>query len=311
MTRKYATRVSRTKEEREIILEQVPELIKIMSVRKMAEHLKVATNTIYSYIEKQGIKIPKRGRSIKKIENLILDENLSRIENIRIFLLKSKSIRSISVSMDISTQRLYKIIHDTPALNKLYRNNKTPFIKAKNKLKRLLKMKFSKKQLCWVFNATPSQLRRSIEYYNYDRYFKPPHKPSSFGFKFIHYLANTPIYRNHKQQLKLYAKWSFWNKKRLNCTNNNIEFSLPFEEDMYPDVCPVFGTRLIYGDPSVSRHNRPSFDKVVPAKGYTRENVCIISFKANFLKNNASLDDIKRILSYIKKSLRSKNKQCQ
>lgn len=73
-----------------------------------------------------------------------------------------------------------------------------------------------------------------------------------------------------------------------------------------PDTCPVLGIRLdwVYDGSKKytfeDKDNRPSLDRIVPAKGYVPGNIMFISWKANRLKNNASISDIEAILSYMR-----------
>lgn len=80
-----------------------------------------------------------------------------------------------------------------------------------------------------------------------------------------------------------------------------IPFNLTMEDFIVPERCPVFGTLLV--SPMLSgRHasmNAPSIDRVIPSKGYVKGNVRIISYRANLLKSDATLDELKKIVSYI------------
>jgi transcriptional regulator with XRE-family HTH domain len=69
-----------------------------------------------------------------------------------------------------------------------------------------------------------------------------------------------------------------------------------------PDVCPVLGIPLEYwgrrGKPS---SNSPSLDRIVPALGYTASNLRVISHRANALKSNATLDEMRAVLAYMER----------
>ena len=63
--------------------------------------------------------------------------------------------------------------------------------------------------------------------------------------------------------------------------------------------CPLLDIELrwktMYGSGNKNKHphpNSPSLDRIVPAKGYVRGNVAIISMKANTMKSNASVEEI-------------------
>jgi hypothetical protein len=69
------------------------------------------------------------------------------------------------------------------------------------------------------------------------------------------------------------------------------EEGLPFDVDVEyllsifpPDaLCPILKTPMSFGG---ERRTSPSLDKRVPEKGYTRGNICWISFKANVVKQD-------------------------
>jgi len=77
-----------------------------------------------------------------------------------------------------------------------------------------------------------------------------------------------------------------------------VPFELDPKELQVPSFCPVLGIELFWGD-RIS-NNTPSLDRVIPAKGYTKDNVRVISMRANRLKNNASVEELEKILQYMK-----------
>ncbi len=48
-------------------------------------------------------------------------------------------------------------------------------------------------------------------------------------------------------------------------------------------------------------NNYSTLDRVVPSLGYVKGNVRVISFRANRLKNNATIDEIRAILAYMER----------
>lgn len=78
-----------------------------------------------------------------------------------------------------------------------------------------------------------------------------------------------------------------------------IPFNLTKDDIVIPDFCPVLGIKLshhAFGPMPTS----PSLDKVVPSLGYVKGNVHVISMRANHLKNNGSLQEMERVVSYIR-----------
>ena len=80
----------------------------------------------------------------------------------------------------------------------------------------------------------------------------------------------------------------------------NLPFNLDqkYIQDLIPTHCPVFGIPLINGT-EVFHDNSLSLDKLIPSKGYVKGNVCVISDRANRIKRDATLDELKKLVYYI------------
>lgn len=73
---------------------------------------------------------------------------------------------------------------------------------------------------------------------------------------------------------------------------NGLEFSITTDNVTIPTHCPVLPyieLRYDVGDTASS----PSLDRIDPYKGYTPDNTRVISTRANLLKNNATLQELK------------------
>lgn len=79
-----------------------------------------------------------------------------------------------------------------------------------------------------------------------------------------------------------------------------LEFSLTKDDIIIPDLCPVLGIPI---SRSVEYHSdgSPSIDRVDSSKGYTKDNIVIISWRANRLKNDATADELRQIAEYMEK----------
>lgn len=104
--------------------------------------------------------------------------------------------------------------------------------------------------------------------------------------------ASSKYYRNLASSMLSNARAR---AKRL-----EIPFSIDISDIVVPDVCPVLGIPLEWG---VGRgrmnDHSPSLDRVVPELGYVPGNVVVISWLANRLKNNATLEQLEALVTYI------------
>ncbi len=84
---------------------------------------------------------------------------------------------------------------------------------------------------------------------------------------------------------------------------NNFPFNLAIEDITIPERCPVLGILLIFGKESDNinwRDNSPSIDKIIPELGYVRGNIIIVSYRANRIKNDATIDELQLVASFYK-----------
>jgi hypothetical protein len=66
------------------------------------------------------------------------------------------------------------------------------------------------------------------------------------------------------------------------------------------DICPVFGTPLRYERGSGQRtENSPSLDRVKPELGYAKGNIRVVSWRANRLKSDATVEELLAIVRYM------------
>ena len=116
---------------------------------------------------------------------------------------------------------------------------------------------------------------------------------------------------NRKRKSFLQGKPSkyYWFNRML--TSKGI----PKEERLYilenfdiPDNCPMLGIPLNYdGGSGEGWHGKtdksPSIDQIRPSKGYTRDNIQIISWRANRIKNDSTPEELVKISQYMQKLL--------
>ena len=83
----------------------------------------------------------------------------------------------------------------------------------------------------------------------------------------------------------------------------NIPFSITEAELFVPKICPVLGIPIFVSESGNMGPNSPTIDKIIPEKGYIKNNVVIISAKANTIKSNATIEEIEMVYKYYKEKL--------
>ena len=75
------------------------------------------------------------------------------------------------------------------------------------------------------------------------------------------------------------------------------EFSLTLADIHIPSHCPVIGIELCAGgDPK----NSPSIERLNRSRGYTPDNILIISYTANVIRHLASSKEIQQVADFFK-----------
>ena len=126
---------------------------------------------------------------------------------------------------------------------------------------------------------------------------------------------NREIARAQKSLKKKSRKEQNKYKKKLNRQNplsvilqhakqraklKNVPFDITADDIEVPEFCPILGLQLVVNE-GHAKDNSMTIDRIVPELGYVKGNVAIISFKANTIKNNASIEDLEKVLLWLKR----------
>jgi hypothetical protein len=90
--------------------------------------------------------------------------------------------------------------------------------------------------------------------------------------------------------------------KRRRAKQDGIEFSITAKDISVPKYCPVLGLELRMNIGGTGpADNSPSIDRKDPTRGYVPGNVQVISFRANTLKNNATIEELEKLVAFLKR----------
>ena len=82
-----------------------------------------------------------------------------------------------------------------------------------------------------------------------------------------------------------------WSRAKFRAKQKGREFNITKEDIVIPDICPLLGTPM----------ESPSLDRIDSSKGYIKDNVWVISNRANTLKNDATLTELKTLVENLEK----------
>lgn len=81
-----------------------------------------------------------------------------------------------------------------------------------------------------------------------------------------------------------------------------LEHTITIEDIKIPDKCPLLGIELKdnTGNGKGNCKDSPSLDRLDSSKGYTPDNVWVISNRANEIKSNATLEELELITANLR-----------
>lgn len=83
----------------------------------------------------------------------------------------------------------------------------------------------------------------------------------------------------------------------------DLAFDITVDDLVWPKRCPVFGFDLDYSASTTFVPNAPSLDRLDSNKGYVKGNVRVVSWRANELKRNASVQEIAALLAWMRREI--------
>lgn len=99
---------------------------------------------------------------------------------------------------------------------------------------------------------------------------------------------------NYKSDRKNYLKVCLINL-RARAKKRGLDFNLDIEDIKTPAYCPILKIPLIIKEYSTTKGfspNSPSVDRIDNNRGYLKDNVQVVSCKANSMKNNATPEEL-------------------
>lgn len=88
---------------------------------------------------------------------------------------------------------------------------------------------------------------------------------------------------------------------KFRAKTKGIPFEITQEDINIPERCPILNIPLkVNIGKSGSHYDSPSLDRIDNSKGYTKDNIHVISGRANKIKADASLNELELITNYLK-----------
>lgn len=102
-------------------------------------------------------------------------------------------------------------------------------------------------------------------------------------------------------------EYSIWKACKDRASQYGMEFSLLLEDIVIPERCPVLGIKLEAGMGRgrglglIHRDKSPSIDRVDNSKGYTPDNILVVSYRANRIKSDATVEELVAVSEFYRR----------
>jgi hypothetical protein len=100
--------------------------------------------------------------------------------------------------------------------------------------------------------------------------------------RMVHGLTGTPAF-------------NLWRQAKRRALASSLPFEITVYDIVIPQHCPFLEIPLIPQKNKLGP-NSPSIDKIIPSLGYVRGNIQVISVKANWMKGNATIEEMRLFL---------------
>lgn len=116
--------------------------------------------------------------------------------------------------------------------------------------------------------------------------------------------STTPASREYirewwKKKRELDPTYEMFMSARKRAKAKQLEFDIDKSDIVIPSVCPVLNIP-VYISKGKSSKNSPCLDRIDNSKGYTKDNIRVISNKANHCKSDLSIEEVENLLKYMK-----------
>jgi hypothetical protein len=102
----------------------------------------------------------------------------------------------------------------------------------------------------------------------------------------------------NRSKTKNFAITLFRNAKQ-SARKHGLEFNIDHNDVSVPDKCPVLGIPLFRTE-GKRTPNTPSIDRINNDRGYVKGNVAVISWRANELKRDATVEELESVVHYMR-----------
>lgn len=105
---------------------------------------------------------------------------------------------------------------------------------------------------------------------------------------------------NSERVKSLTPEWKMHQRAKMRSKESGRDFNIEVSDIIIPDSCPILGIKLnMNSGKSGAYRNSPSLDRIDNSRGYTKDNIQIISQLANAMKCHASNEELHKFAKWV------------
>lgn len=128
---------------------------------------------------------------------------------------------------------------------------------------------------------------------------RPDQKMKRREYRVTHNEQFNEYYRAYRER---HPNRGLYRAARDRAKTRGLEFDISYDDIVIPAMCPVLNVPIVCyagrGTPG-GRMDSPSLDRIDPTRGYTKDNIQVISHKANSMKFNATKEELLKFADWV------------
>lgn len=112
-----------------------------------------------------------------------------------------------------------------------------------------------------------------------------------------YYMKNKKTINDKSYKRRKDISVRLYDQAKSRAKKKGIFFNIEVKDLIIPKFCPALGIEIIPGK-GRAWANSPSLDRIDPLKGYERDNIVVVSHKANTMKQDATIEEIGKLYQF-------------
>ena len=101
-----------------------------------------------------------------------------------------------------------------------------------------------------------------------------------------------------RQRRRDNPEYYLWKSAKRRAKTKGLDFDIEVSDIIIPQLCPLLNIPIIHKVGHNCRNpNAPSLDRIKNHLGYVKGNILVVSWRANFLKSDATIDELRLLLT--------------